>query len=162
MDQYPPLTEISSDPATLAAERAIREYCGWHIAPTVTETLTLDGPGGTLLRLPSMHVIDVAEVVDGGTPMTDPEWSRDGMIRARCWSTRFRGVKVTLDHGYDECPEDLAEVVRIMAAQVPTGQTSKTAGPFMVHLSAAAAAGAVGLSGPHRGILDRYRLSSRP
>lgn len=104
------------DPAAWdAACRAVRTYCGWHVAPSVTQTLVLDGPGGSLLVLPSLLVTDVAEVKNAGTVLSDPEWSAAGMIRSHGWTTRFRGVSVTLTHGYDECPEDIYAVLEHMA-----------------------------------------------
>lgn len=156
------------DPAAWdAACRAVRTYCGWHVAPSVTQTLVLDGPGGSLLMLPSLLVTDVAEVKNAGTVVADPEWSAAGMVRAHRWTTRFRGVEVTLTHGYEECPEDVLAVLTHMAEQSkalkqtgPAGM--QVAGPFTMQVSAAALAGAVGLSGQHRGVLDKYRLPPRP
>lgn len=149
-----------------AATSAIRRYCGWHIAPEVTETLTLDGPGGTLLRLPSLYVTDVVSVTNDGTAVTDPEWSANGLIRG-CWTSKFRGVVVTFTHGYEVCPADVSTVAEHMARQAAYLAESgpvqvNVAGPFTAQLSAAALAGAVGLSGQHRGVLDRYRLAPSP
>lgn len=150
-----------------AACRAVRDYCGWHVAPSVSHTLTLDGPGGTLLVLPSLRVTDVAEVTNDGTALTDPEWSEAGMVRTGRWTQRFRGVTVTLTHGYDKCPEDILEVLRHMVGQRSAlasfgpAQT-QGAGPFSMQMPTATLAGAVGLSGQHRGVLDKYRLPPRP
>lgn len=153
--------------AWAAACRAVRDYCEWHIAPSVTETLTLDGPGGSLLMLPSLLVTDVASVTNAGTALVDPEWSAAGMVRTHRWTTRFRGVTVTLTHGHEECPEDIYAVLVHMAEQSkalertgPAGMS--VAGPFTMQVSAAALAGAVGLSGQHRGVLDKYKLPPRP
>ena len=153
--------------AWAAACRAVREYCQWHVAPSVTQTLTLDGPGGSLLMLPSLRVTDVAEVTNDGTALADPEWSASGMIRARRWSSRFRGVSVTLTHGYDECPEDILAVLEHMARNKTALETfgpaqTQSAGAFSMQMPTATLAGAVGLSGQHRGILDKYRLPPRP
>ena len=146
----------------LAACAAVRLYCGWHIAPVVTETLTLDGPGGTLLRLPSARVVNVLSVTNFGTVIDQPEWSSDGMIRAHCWTERFRGVVVELTHGLDECPPDVLEVMKQMSTPGAGAASSLTSGPFTMAFSAAAQAGAVGLSGQHRGVLKKYRLGPRP
>lgn len=149
-----------------AATSAIRRYCGWHIAPEATETLTLDGPGGSLLRLPSLHVTDVVSVTNDSVAVTDPEWSANGLIRG-CWTSKFRGVVVTFTHGYQVCPDDVYAVAVQMAQQastlsdaVPANQL--TAGPFTYQMSNSVLAGAVGLSGQHRGVLDRYRLAPSP
>ena len=67
MTAYPDLLGsplIGYDPdAVLAAAEAVRSYCGWHIAPAVEETVTLDGSGGRHLLLPSLHVTEVSEIV---------------------------------------------------------------------------------------------------
>ena len=149
-----------------AACLTVRQYCGWHIAPSVTETLTLDGPGGSLLRLPSLYVTAVTEVVNRGSVVTDPQWSQHGMVRGR-WTDQFRGITVTLTHGYDECPADIMAVLEHMANQGEAAETvgvmqSMTAGPFAAQASTASLAGAVGLSGQHRGVLDRYKLAPSP
>ena len=79
------------------------------------------------------------------------------------------GVVVELTHGYRECPDDLLDVLVHMAAQGQAAAsagagiaTSLTSGPFTMQVSAAAQAGAVGLSGQHRGVLNKYRLGPVP
>lgn len=149
-----------------AACVTVRQYCGWHIAPAVTETITLDGPGGTLLRLPSLRVTAVIEVTNQGSAVSDPQWSQHGMIRGR-WTDRFRGITVTMTHGYDECPADILAVLEHMTKQGEAAEKvgvmqSMTAGPFTAQASTASLAGAVGLSGQHRGVLDRYKLAPAP
>ena len=42
--------------AVRAAGAAVRGYCGWHVAPEVEQTITLDGTGGPTLVLPSLLV----------------------------------------------------------------------------------------------------------
>ena len=149
-----------------AACVTVREYCGWHIAPAITETVTLDGPGGSLLRLRSLYVTAVTEVINRGHVVDDPQWSQNGMIRG-CWTDRFRGITVTMTHGYDECPADIVAVLEHMASQGEAAEAvgvmqSMTAGPFTAQASTASLAGAVGLSGQHRGVLDRYKLAASP
>jgi hypothetical protein len=67
--------------AWAATVAEVRAFCGWHIAPEVTETLTLDGPGGYVLVLPTLHLVDLVSVTNDGTAVTDPastgtsEWS---------------------------------------------------------------------------------------
>ena len=52
--------------AWAATVAEVRAYCGWHIAPVVTETLTLDGPGGHLLVLPTLRLVDLLSVTNEG------------------------------------------------------------------------------------------------
>ena len=39
-----------------AAQAAVRAYCGWHIAPSLSETLVLDGTGARAFILPTLHL----------------------------------------------------------------------------------------------------------
>ena len=80
----PPLADLpvgTDEAAWLAACDAVRGYCEWHIAPSVTETLTLDGPGGSVLHLPSAHVTAVASVTNDGAVIADPQWSASSSSR---------------------------------------------------------------------------------
>lgn len=85
----------------------IRAYCGWHVSPSITETITLDGPGSDTLFLPSLHVTDVASVTVDGVAQNEPEWSESGLIRGAFHGRRFRSIVVTLTHGYTELPHAL-------------------------------------------------------
>lgn len=150
------------DPAELAkAEAAVRAYCGWHIAPVVTEALALDGNGGTRIVLPSLRVVSVDAVVVDGVTVTDPEWSASGVLHGR-FSERPRSVEVVLTHGYETLPVELASVLLDMASGDTSGEApiaSKKLGDFQVNY----ATGADSLSGASvaasaRTVLDRYRL----
>lgn len=123
-----------------ALSTGIRNECGWHIAPSITETITLDSEGGNLLRLPSMHVTAVSELVSRDDYTYDilngeVEWSKAGLIRLRprrflagaSWSSPFRSdaefpvgyqaVTVTLTHGFELCPDDLIRYIAQAARQ---------------------------------------------
>src|SRR5690349_17879952 len=90
------------------AEAEVRGYCGWHVAPSVTEEVTVEGDGGSVLLLPSLRVTAVASVIDeDGNAVTDWKVRRNGVLRrAGGWRC---GVEytVTLTHGYDQPPADL-------------------------------------------------------
>lgn len=93
----------------------IRRLCGWHIAPEITETLTLDSDGARTLMLPSLHVTDVTSVRDvtGSEPreLTGWRWSKNGMIELPAGFPRgFRAVEVDISHGYETCPPELFPV----------------------------------------------------
>lgn len=157
----PPLADLpvgTDEAAWLAACDAVRGYCEWHIAPSVTETLTLDGPGGSVLHLPSAHVTAVASVANNGTAVADPQWSASGMIRADYgrWTERFRGVVVELTHGYDECPADVLKVLRdLIDGAGRTGVAQVTSGAHSVRYGPT-------LGSEQRATLDRYRLAPLP
>lgn len=97
-----------------AATAQIRRICGWHIAPSITETLVLDHDGSGVIHLPSLYVEDVVSVSDvtGDRPrvLSGWRWSGAGMIEGR-FPHGFRSVEVVLVHGYESCPDDLLPVV---------------------------------------------------
>lgn len=116
-----------------AAVAVVRAYCGWHIAPVLTETVTVDAQGGRALVLPSLRIVDVAEVKVGDQVVTDPEWSAAGFIRGR-WPDKLRSVTVTWTHGYEGSPLALVAATRRLVdiGGVPAGIRSRATGPYSV------------------------------
>jgi hypothetical protein len=141
----------------------IREACGWHIAPSFTETVTLDGPGRSVLRLDSLHVTAVESVTENGRELvewTDYEWSAKGTMRRRgCWTDRYRGIVVEFTHGYDTLPAELAALildVATAAAAQPVGQQPEKIGPFEF------GGGGVVFDANQQRIIDRYTVGTGP
>ncbi|PTR42034.1 hypothetical protein C8K38_111203 [Rhodococcus sp. OK611] len=139
-----------------AAISEVRGYCGWHIAPQRTETLTLDGSGLSVLLLPTMQVASIAGVTESGVALDAAayEWSEKGMLRKRSgWTDRWRGVEVTLAHGYDAAPAEIKRLILASAAaQIDDGAagSAEKVGPFEF---------SVAQLQPHQlAILNRYRL----
>lgn len=133
MTDYGPLLDDNNiDEERLAAVTAqIRGYCGWHIGPSVTETITVDSRGGRIVELPTLHMTTLTAVIADGTAVTGVEWSQLGLLRqgdGTRWPDKWRGVIVTLTHGYDPVPADLAAVVRAAASR--DGDGLKKIGPF--------------------------------
>lgn len=153
-----------------AVTRQIRNYCRWHIAPSRTETITVDGPGGHVLALPTLHLTGIERITDAGTEVDDPEWSQTGDVRksdGRRWTSKFRGITAEITHGHDEVPE-LATIVAELVAQTvntPAGTAAVTEkmGPFTFDAAATgrstrmAVGGAAFLQG-HLAVLDHYRI----
>jgi hypothetical protein len=155
----------AGDPATIIAQAqgAIRRYCGWHIAPSVIETITLDGSGSRSLWLPSLHVTDIVSVTDEGTQVAadDYDWSQTGYIHRRysCWTSRPRQIVVELIHGYDNIPPELIGVAVSLAsrrASSPGGYKRETAGPFSVEF------GGREFLQEELAVLDQFKLPPRP
>ncbi len=101
-----------------AANGAVRSACHWHIAPIITETLVLDGRGGTVLLLPSQRVHSIERVLaDGVDITTQVKFSRNsGMISlASGWPSGLGAIEVTLQHGYaiEEVPEVAGLIVTL-------------------------------------------------
>lgn len=156
----PPVTGDAE--AILAASADVRSFCGWHIAPSFEETITVDGSGRFSLLIPSLLVQSVASVVEDGVliPDTDYDWSAAGIIERRSgvWTNRRRGVVVTLTHGYDTCPLEVARVVTRSAkdGMTPDRLTSWRAGPFAKNYATDAAPGEIDSYAER--ILNRYAL----
>lgn len=144
-----------------AACGAVRAYCGWHVAPSVTETVRLDGSGTSVMLLPTLHLTELA-IKNDGTPVSDPEWSAAGMVRTSgCWTSKFRGVEATMTHGYSECPAEIVGVLLEASSRGVAGSTVSQVGQVRM-------GGNEGVSGSasflleQTAILDRYRLPPRP
>lgn len=166
---------LSQADATARAEAEVRAYCGWHIAPQREDTLTLDGPGGPLLVLPSLHVVSVASVAENGTEV-DPEgyaWSAAGVVRRTSsslswsstggWTDTYRGIVVTLTHGYADMPLDVQSVIdRLAARSVDDPSQYSQVGSVAYATGADGLPASGSLTALDRAVLDRYRLPPRP
>jgi hypothetical protein len=150
----------------LQADQAIRDYCGWHIAPTTTETVTVDGTGLAMLFLPSLHVESVSEVVDAGVPLVADldYWLRPGGVLVRSnligWTGRVGGVQLVITHGFAEVPADLVGVAADLAGRLELGAAGGvvTSGGFALSglnqgLDAIFTAGSYEAT-----VLDHYRI----
>jgi len=163
----PPLLGDGSDESLALACAAVRDYCGWHIAPSVTETVTTRGDGRRDLLLPTLHLTDVTAATNDGTATTVTEWDEIGVVRYPdwpAWSTTMRGVTVTITHGYDECPEALAGAIRSMASRGVTslGVTRSQVGQVSRQYASGATDGALGATDAELAIVRRYRIPSAP
>ena len=163
-----------------AAMAAVRSYCGWHVAPVETHTVTIRAEGEGVLLLPSLHVVSVDSVEVDGEPVTDYSWREHGTLRttSRCcmsthlWGHRHEGggwcgkVEVAFTHGFDEA-DDVKGIVLAAAARMAsspagvvraqTGQVSET-----YTQTSPNQAGGMALLDSERAVLDRYRLPARP
>lgn len=109
-----------------AALAAARRYCGWAVTPPEEDvTVTVDGPGGAVLSLPSLYVTEVTAVVEDGVALdvADLRVSRNGQVRKRsgaCWTSAYGGVEVKMTHGYTAAP-DFDAAVEQAAASLTAG-----------------------------------------
>lgn len=158
---------LSGDPqaAIDAATGLVRDYCGWHVTPVETQTLTFRARGERAMLLPSLRVVAVRSVVVDGVPVDVDgiEWDPSGIL----WLGGVTGqVEAVVDHGFDEVPAlvavILAAAARMQAA--PDGATSVKIGTAAVTYSQTAPgqSGGVALTDSERSQLDRYRLQPRP
>lgn len=149
--------------AVLAAEAEVRGYCGWHIAPVVTETQLLDGDGSEALLVRSLLVRDVVRVFDRRTDidLVGWDWSQAGILtRLGGFPRGPRTVGVELTHGHSTAPRELVAYIAHLAAvyAVPEDRpTTKTVGAVTTSWRTAAPdAGSVATRYAH--VLDRYRI----
>lgn len=142
----------------------VRGFCGWHVTPSVTETITVDGSGRGLIMLPSLHVTAVTSVTEDGVALlpADYTWNAAGCLArvgTRFWSTAASSVTVTFTHGHASAP-DLARVIKAAATR---GQDSPN-GSFIrqVGLVAFQAPKSDGFLESELAVLNRYRIPATP
>lgn len=155
-----PLTGYDQE-AVDAAAALVRNHCGWHIAPSVTEVLTVDGSGSSTLMLPTGRITAVTSVTEHGVLVDSDQydWYPAGYLLGSCWSVRARAVQVALTHGYDECPPEVRAVVaRIAKAGIGAPiLASAGTGPF----SASFVVPPGVIDEYSAAALERYRLPTR-
>lgn len=114
------------------ATDAVRDYCGWRVAKTATETVTVASRGGHSLFLPSLNIVSIGNVTENGVTIAEPadyDWDESGILYRggrgnRRWHTGRRAVTVTLTHGYEKCPGGIAQAIASAVARgalVPAG-----------------------------------------
>lgn len=169
---YPPMIDSLEgvDPDVLAGVcDAIRQWCGWHIAPIVTDdVLTIDAIGGELLTLPTLRMDEPSVVVDGDErPIGAWRWSEIGQLsRSAGWPAGFRSVTVTVTHGISTAPPEVVAVARHMlderAAQTvgPALKTAQLDGAMLSYETSAASAqtGILRSLDTYAYAIGRYRL----
>jgi len=166
------IVPVDDDARLLQAEGIVRGYCGWHIAPSRADSVTVRGDGSAVITLRSLHVTAVTSVTCDGT-LLDPSsyaWSEAGVLTRLCGDgtlSHHRGgwwesvIVVEFTHGYAQVPAEVTGAVQAIAQRGvlnPTGASSysTTDGPFSDSATFAA-----GSTLPEQGVLDRYRLPSR-
>lgn len=145
-----------------SAGETVRAEAGWHIAPEVTETLTIDSDGGRYLLLPTLRLVDVTEIRDvtNDTPRVLDNWRKSGkgiLYRAGGWPAGLAALEVDLTHGYTECPPALLPAVAAYAQAIKRGGrvTQESLGSRSVSFAAGEGASAVS-------VVARYTVRPAP
>lgn len=121
-----------------AVGETIRDYCGWHITPVISETVEAKIGNMGIIMLPTLNLVSVEELRLSGTALTADVWSMSpaGYITYFGLSGRRAcGMPVSVDitHGFEELPKAVAEVGYELTARVlekPAGiVTDMTRGP---------------------------------
>lgn len=141
----------------MAGIDAVRSYCGWHIAPSTSETVSVEGDGGRVLLLPSLLITDTTEVRDeSGNVVTGWKVRENGIARGYWLAEELYEFDIT--HGHETMPPELQDIINQVdaAGANSVALRSVTKGPFSESYDLANAPLSV------RAVLDRYRLPARP
>lgn len=110
----PPLPQDKID----AASDEVRLLAGWHIAPVIEEVLILDHHGGNRVWLPTRRVVEITKVenIYNEEPVElvdrrDYRWSADGWLEGKRFPQGARSLRITLSHGFEECPKGLLRTI---------------------------------------------------
>lgn len=138
----------------------VMAYCGWHVAPSLTETVEVEGMGSRVLLLPSLHVTDVTAVRDeDGTAVTDWKARKNGVVRG--WWSCEELYELDIVHGYPAMPEEVQEVIDDLDSR-PAGSAYVQVGQVRVATDSDGAPLGAALTAAQRSVLDRYKLPSSP
>jgi hypothetical protein len=111
-----------------AAAASVRSECRWHIAPEVTTTSVIRTGGAREVLLPTLKLAQVTSIEALSLTGTPEPWRPD----SQPWWSVEQGIllfteappvwiRVEFKHGYEECPEDVLQIVADRAAAVRTG-----------------------------------------
>lgn len=101
--------------ALAAASTRIRNECGWHVYPQISNLdYRVRGQRGHHLWLPTTHLVTVDALTVGGVTVDVDEllWFDDGRVDYFDWHGLAR---ITFTHGFDEPPADLVALTLEMA-----------------------------------------------
>lgn len=138
------------EPMLGAASAAIRNHCGWHVAPSLPCRATIDGDGQRVLWLPTTCMTDLDALAVGGVVDAGAQWSRIGEV----WPSlrvphALRAVTAEYRAGYDEPTDDLVAAavgVIVHAVALSYGVTSESAGGVSVSYASGAAYGGAAMA----------------
>lgn len=128
---------------------------GRIFTPMDGDEVTIDGSGGRLVKLPGqlLPIRDVSAVVEEGVDLAvdDFTWSANGILEradGHRWTSKRRGLVVTVDHGWLVLPQGVVGVCLSLAKRYfdsPAGQQvqSETLGSYSVQF---AGGGDIGLT----------------
>lgn len=152
------------EPAIASASAAIRAYCGWHVAPVLDCSITLDGEAGDVW-LPTNALASVTSAKVGGEDVTVTGSNRRGRVRLAHKTCGLGNVAIDYVAGYDvaSCPDLMGVVVqRVMASVAMTtyGVSQETAGGVSISYSGSALSdlGSAFLPDSAKAALSTYRL----
>lgn len=116
------------------ALKQVQSFCGWHIAPSQSDTANVWSTDGCALVLPTMYLTAVASVTQNSTVVaaTNYLFESYGVIRTLATGTPFLTAyraTVAFTHGYTALPDDVAQVVLSLAQRSLTDTRGLVARP---------------------------------
>lgn len=161
---YPDYSATDEQLATAlnATSAAIRDFCGWHVAPSLECVFTGTGEG-RMLVLPAMGVTEVSELLVSGQPETAYEWKASGLVRVwGCFPDLWRSVTCRYTAGFDGA--SVAQVVSQIASNAlvgAVGVSSESAGGVSISYNRTAdgVSGGVSLLPRDKELLQSYKLA---
>lgn len=170
--------DVRIAPEIKAASAAIRNYCGWHLAPSASCSMSeylLYGDGRVkrvgrdlMIQLPAAFVSAVSEIMIDETEYTDFALEHNGILHV--FDVNFHGLsrktKVTITYTAGIADADLDAVKELMAHRVthalavPAGVTSEAAGGVSITYNAnwANSTRATALPDDNKEVLAPYRV----
>ena len=148
--------------ALKAASQTVRNYCGWHISPSMTCTATPAG-GSTVLNLPAAYVSKINSIKENNVTITDYKLRKDGLVkRGHPWCGEWGAIEVSYDAGYEEdAVPDLVEAVCAITSgvlSVSAGVISESADGVSISYSASASSIAAALTSQQKSALEPYKV----
>ena len=167
-DELGPGAPSQADLDALAED--IRAHCGWHIAPQVSETLTLDSDGQNAIPLPTLRLVNVTAVRywNGHDMVPVTGWdSRRGWSAERCsiylaggFPVGRRALEVDVVHGYTTTPLALAKgMLALLSGPSATDVASESLPGHAVTFKGTTPTSVTTALLASSGTLSRYRLA---
>lgn len=130
-DLAPSATATDAD-ILLQAEAIVRGYCGWHISPPESRTVTLEHDDSCELVLPSQFVTSVTSVSYEGTDVTGWRLTAAGVLKNLYVGCGPVEVEFTSGYAADAVPPAVTRVVQAIAQRITANPGAKSVriGPF--------------------------------
>ena len=100
-------TDPGVERALASAKARVRRFCGWHVSPVATQTISLDGNGDIYLFLPTLKVVNLTAITEDGVALDVAEIERSvecpGMLIKKSrghWARGYGNIEVTFEHGF--------------------------------------------------------------
>ena len=143
-----------------AAQAAIRNNCGWHVAPPLQCVYETESAGFREIQLPATFVKDVTATIDGQT--VDVEAKHTGRIRradGKPVPESWGSVEVSYTAGVDASQvKQLVAKLAASAVASPAGIRSESIGSASVTYASTE----IELTSNVQAVLGAYRVKARP